>query len=124
MLQAISRGSRVNTPKVSTMATANQRSESRISSSALSVLDCFVSEFDDVILSVAEVMARQRLKKSGQASEPVRVEAEDVRDAVACLLEAVRSREGQDTEVVQAFEGMYECLRTKCDDPRTATSTR
>lgn len=64
------------------MATADRAS---ISGDALDILDCFVSGLDDVILEVAETVARGE----GAQGQPVQVEVQHVEKAADIVIDAL-----------------------------------
>jgi hypothetical protein len=98
-------------PKVGTMSAVNQTAESRISSKALELLDCFKSGFDDVIYATAELIAKRR------GGSPVRIESGDVEKAAELFFHPLKEslvREQVGAEQLQQIERMLQCLKDKC----------
>jgi len=96
------------------MATANQASESTISGKAMDLLDCFVSGLDDVILEVAETIAKER---QGDVV-PIRIESQDVVQAADAFFGQIKDRLGADpskAQILKTIEGMHQCLRNRCE---------
>lgn len=98
------------------MATID-RDDSVISSEAMSLLDCFVSGLDEVVYEIAEELAKERM---GNAAEDavIQIEPEDVKKAAHVVMEAIReqlNREDLPKTAKQAVEGMYDCLKRKCE---------
>jgi hypothetical protein len=98
-------------PRVGTMPAVNQTAESRISSKALELLDCFKSGFDDVIYATAELIAKRR------GGSPVRIESGDVEKAAEMFFRPLKEtlvREQIGAEQLQQIESMLQCLKDKC----------
>jgi len=102
-------------------ATQNPKSqESRISSKAFDLLDCFVSGLDEVIYKSAENLARLRSPNDNF----VQIEAEDIATAAEQVIAAIRERvrTGEiPKELGTEIDGMERCLNQKFRDARTGT---
>jgi hypothetical protein len=99
------------------MATADRGTESRISSEALDLLNCYVSGLDKIVYEIAEEFAKQRMGDAVAAGKPIRIDASDVKQAADLLISSIRKMaEGGNVpqEIVPAIEGMHQCLQEKC----------
>jgi histone H3/H4 len=104
-------------PLESIMATADQGTQSRISSDALDLLNCYISGLDKVVYEMAEALAKQRMGETLATGKPIRIDANDVKQAADLLMNAIRhmaQSDGAHQELVPAIEGMHQCLQAKC----------
>lgn len=96
------------------MATVDDRtSESAISSKAYSLLDCFVDGLDEVVYEMAEEIAKNRVGRTGELTVPVRIEADDVKQAGGQIIEYLRQLVATGKaprELATVLDGMAECL--------------
>jgi hypothetical protein len=96
------------------MATVDQKTETRISQEAATLLDCLATGLDRIVYEVAEQLARER-----SSALPLRIEAEDVQRAAEKVLATFRtlvSSKQLPQEAAEAIEGMDSCLKQKAKD--------
>jgi hypothetical protein len=89
------------------MATLDNKNEIAISSDALSLLDCFSSDFEDVIFKLAEHAARDRV--GGDATEVV---SEDVKSAAEEFVQIMKASQVPD-DVKAEIDSMLKCVSEK-----------
>jgi hypothetical protein len=85
------------------------------SSHALDLLDCFEGGFGDVVVAIAEHFARQRLGEDA-STQPIEVEAQDVRRAgqmVAVALRSMAATGQMSPELIARVAQMDECFSCK-----------
>jgi len=94
-----------------------KKGESEISSDALGVLDCFVSNLDEIVYEMAEKIAKNRAISAGPPPHVVRIEIGDVEEAAKNFFGALRDgldRGDIPSDLKPIVDSMQKCFETRC----------
>lgn len=117
-MAVISKTPRKSPLLATTMSTAPPQVETRISSVAMDLLGCYVSEFDKIIYELAKGNSHRRMADEAAHGKAVVVDVEDVKKAAEVFTSAIKEHFGIDpkhADLVEAVEGMHECLKKRCE---------
>lgn len=103
------------------MATAIRNSDRdySIASDAIEMMDCLTNGLDEVVLDIAVSIAA---KRHAGKNAPLRIEADDINEAMAFLVAAIREKAEKTPdleEFLRTFGDISECLGSKRNPPRS-----
>ena len=84
----------------------------RISSKALSLLQCFMSGLDDVIMRFAYETASKRAANERE----VRIEPTDIISAAEIVWKQIEAQENLPPELLAELKAMDGCMKAKCQE--------
>lgn len=100
----------------------DEKFTSSLSEEAYDLISCFYNGIDEVVYSVAEQVAKERLRNSGgqvDLEQPILIEIEDVREAGKRVIAAVQhlvELNKMPAEMMDALGGMKDCFECGAND--------